>query len=320
MVRQWFYRGVRELSMPESGDCPIHETLSAEDAFRLFSHEIRVDILLALWDAPGFRLTFSELQDEVDERDSGKFNYHLGKLVGQFVGHVDDEYELLYPGHRVIDAIRSGILHQSAKIEPIELHAECPNCDSPLQFQYRGYIVTISCPQCDELILEFAFDPGGLLNRSSEEIIAAFDKRTRFIWGLALEGICPICSGKTQSEPSLAAGKSPEINHFGDNHPAVVSLDCQQCSFYSYPPLGMVLLNDLEFVGLFLRQDVDLHEIRLWEIDFIIEPTRISVQSTDPWEINITTAIGGPERHIRLDGEPSIQMITQNTGESEADR
>lgn len=298
----------------ESDDHPIHETLSVEDAFRLFSHELRVGILLALWEAPEFRLTFSELQDEVGERDSRKFNYHLSKLVGQFVGHVDDEYELLYPGHRVIDAIRSGMLHQSAEIEPIELDAACPNCNSTLEFHYVDYIVTISCPQCDELVLEFAFDPGGIVDRTPEEIIAAFDKRTRYIWGLALEEICPICSGEIHVEPSLTAGKSPGSKHFGDNHPAVVSIDCQQCSFYSYPPLGMVLLNDPEYVEKFSRQNVYLQEMYLWEIDFIIDPTRISVQASDPWKIEITTAMDGVNRRISLDEELTMPTIEEETG------
>lgn len=302
--------------MPGSGDHPIYETLSAEDAFRFFSHEIRIDILLALWEAPEFRLTFSELQDEVNERDSGKFNYHLSKLVGQFVGHVGDEYELLYPGHRVIDAIRSGMLHQSAEIGPIEFQAECPNCNSHLEFQYRDYIGTISCPQCDELVLEFAFDPGGIVNRSPKEVIAAFEKRTRYIWSLALEGICPICSGEIHVKPSLTAGKSPEIDHFGDNHPVVISIDCQQCSFYSYPPIGMVLLNDFEVVCMLLSQDIDLQEMHLWEIDFIIDPTRISVQSTNPWEIDITTAMEGRERRISLDENLSIRRTEQDVGGS----
>lgn len=300
--------------MPESGDHSIHETLSAEDAFRLFSHEIRIDILLALWEAPEFRLTFSELQDEVNERDSGKFNYHLSKLVGQFVGHVDDEYELLYPGHRVIDAIRSGMLHQSAEIGPIELGAECPNCDFHLEFRYRNDVGTISCPRCDELVLEFAFDPGGIVNRSSKEIVAAFEKRTRYIWSLALEGICPICSGDTHVEPSLTAGKSSEIDHFGDNHPVVISIDCRRCSFYSYPPLGTVLLNDSEVVCMLLSQDVDLQTMRLWEMDFIVDPTRISLRSTDPLEIDITTAMGGRERRIGLDEDLSIRKTEQDVG------
>lgn len=292
-------------------DHTIRETASAEEAFRLFSHELRVAILFALWEAPEFRLTFSELQNEVGERDGGKFNYHLSKLVGQFVGHVGDEYELLYPGHRVIDAIRSGMLHQSGAIEPVELQAGCSNCDSSLEFRYADYIASNDCPQCDELVLEFGFDPAGIVNRSPEEVIAVFDKRTRYIWGLASEGICPICSGEIHSEPTETAGKSPDIEHFGDNHPAVVSIDCQQCSFYGYPPIGIGLLDDPEFTGVLLKQGVDLRERSLWEIDFVVDPSKLSVGSTDPWELEITTAIDDNKWRIILDNELSITTMNE---------
>lgn len=306
--------------MSESGDSPVRETLSVEEAFRLFSHELRVDILLALWNAPEFRLAFSELREEVGARDSGKFNYHLSKLTGQFVGHVGDEYELLYPGHRVIDAIQSGMLHQSAEIDPVELRAACRNCDSGLEFRYADYVATIACPQCDELVLEFPFDPGGVVDRSPAEVVAAFDRRTRSTWQLALEGICPTCSGEVKVEPSTVAGRSPRIDHFADDHPVVAALDCRQCSFYSYPPVGTVLLDTSEFACALLDRGVDLRETRLWEIDFIADSDRISVQSTDPWRIDVTTAMGGAERCARLDGDLSVRLLGERDGENGGER
>lgn len=302
--------------MTENGGFPVRETLAAEEAFRLFSHELRTGILLALWNAPEFRLSFSELQDEVGERDSGKFNYHLSKLVGQFVGHVDDEYELLYPGHRVIDAIRSGMLHRSAEIEPIDVSGECPACESSLEFEYSEYIVAISCSECDEPVLEFAFDPAGVVDRTPEEIVAAFDERTRSLWRLALAGVCPVCSGDVRIEPSKTAGRSADIEHFGDTHPVVASLDCRQCSFYSFPPVGTALLAETDFVCTLSREGVDVHERRLWELDFIVDPSRTSVQSDDPWEIEISTGIGDGERRITLDEDLAVRSVDSDIDET----
>ncbi|QRV14078.1 helix-turn-helix transcriptional regulator [Haloterrigena salifodinae] len=54
-----------------------------EEAFRLLGHEIRVQILLALWRASDHALGFSELYDAVDVDDSGQFTYHLSKLEGR---------------------------------------------------------------------------------------------------------------------------------------------------------------------------------------------------------------------------------------------
>jgi hypothetical protein len=299
--------------MSDSGDS-VRETLSTEEAFRLFSHELRIDVLIALWRAPEFRLAFSELQEAVGARDSGKFNYHLSKLTDQFVGHVGDEYELLYPGHRVIDAIQSGMLHRTAEIEPIGLQAPCPNCESSLEFRYAEYLAAVSCSECGELVVEFPFDPGGVVNRSPAEIVAAFDKRTRATWRLALDGVCPTCSGRVEIEPSVTAGKSPDVDHFGDDHPVVASLDCEQCSFYSYPPIGTALLDAPDVVCALERRGVDLRETRLWEIDFVADPARIAVRSTDPWEIDVTSGMGGDERRVRLDGSLSVQSVDGDVG------
>ena len=51
----------------------------AEAAFMTLSHDLRLEILLALWDAPDFSLSFSELRKAVGERDSGSFTYHLAE-------------------------------------------------------------------------------------------------------------------------------------------------------------------------------------------------------------------------------------------------
>ena len=90
----------------------------AESAFMTLSHDLRLEILLALWEAPGFSLSFSELRRAVGVRDSGSFTYHLSQLEGHFVAKTDDGYELQYPGHRVLDAIQSGVFHEQTAIGP----------------------------------------------------------------------------------------------------------------------------------------------------------------------------------------------------------
>lgn len=85
------------------------EDTDPADAFLIPAHEIRLGILEALWRAENHSLSFSELRKEVGVRDTGKFTYHLSKLTGRYVAHVEDRYELLYPGHRVVDAIQSGV-------------------------------------------------------------------------------------------------------------------------------------------------------------------------------------------------------------------
>jgi len=69
------------------------EDVPPEDAFSLVANETRMDVLKALWEADGPR-SFSALRERVGVRDSGQFNYHLGKLVGHFVRKTADGYRL----------------------------------------------------------------------------------------------------------------------------------------------------------------------------------------------------------------------------------
>lgn len=86
----------------------------ASDAFELLANETRLAILLALWEAyepfgTGGGLTFSELRDRVGMRDSGQFNYHLGKLEGEFVQSTDGGYKLRPAGEKITRAVIGGL-------------------------------------------------------------------------------------------------------------------------------------------------------------------------------------------------------------------
>jgi DNA-binding HxlR family transcriptional regulator len=56
---------------------------TAAEAFEVLGNEIRTAMVLELADAGP--LSFSELRERVGVTDSGRFNYHLEKLVGRFV-------------------------------------------------------------------------------------------------------------------------------------------------------------------------------------------------------------------------------------------
>jgi hypothetical protein len=62
------------------------------------SHELRLEILFALWAAPEHSLAFSDIRTAVGEQDSGRFTYHLEQLTDHFVTEVDGEYVLQYAG------------------------------------------------------------------------------------------------------------------------------------------------------------------------------------------------------------------------------
>ena len=82
-----------------------------ERAFKCVANDTRVDILRALWavrtDGDG-TTSFSELRDRVGVDDAGRFNYHLGKLVPEFVRKRDERYELTHTGAKLIGDAVSG--------------------------------------------------------------------------------------------------------------------------------------------------------------------------------------------------------------------
>ena len=288
--------------------------LDPQDAFGLFSHELRLEILLALWEAPDYSLRFSELQETVDEPDSGKFNYHLSKLEGQFVTQVDDRYVLQYAGHRVIDAVQSGVFHESPTVEPIGVDGSCPDCGATPQFGYDNHIATVACPACDAKLIEYPFDPGGFQDRTLQEAVRAFDRRTKYKWGLASGGTCFVCAGRVDTSFSAS---TPDFEHmdryddyFAKDHPAVIDLSCRNCSFYSYVPAGVRLLDHPSVVGRLNEGGIDVRTRPLWSLSFITDADSVSVTSTDPWEVAIETETAGGTLDVRLDEEVTIQSVS----------
>lgn len=288
--------------------------LDPHDAFGLFSHELRLEILLSLWQAPDYSLRFSELQETVGERDSGKFSYHLSKLEDQFVAQVDDQYVLQYAGHRVIDAVQSGVFHESPTVDPTVVDGSCPDCGSQPQFTYENHLATVGCQECGSKLIEYPFDPGGFQDRTVTEAVNAFDRRTKCKWRLASGGICFVCAGCVNTSFSEV---TPDFTHmdrydefFAEDHPAVIELSCQNCSFYSYVPAGVRLLDHPVTVGRLVESGVNVQDRPLWSLPFITDGNCVSVSATNPWTVTVEADAGGRTLKVRLDETVTIQSIS----------
>jgi hypothetical protein len=283
--------------MPD--DTPDDTVADAGSAFTTLSHGLRLDILVALWGAQGFSLSFSELRRAVGERDSGRFTYHLSELEGHFVAATDEGYELQYPGHRVLDAIQSGVFHESATVGPVALDADCRVCGAGLAFEYgTDYVARIRCPDCGERALEWPFDPGGTADRSPGAVVDAFDRRTKLVWSCALDGVCPFCAGRIDR---TLAGHADETGHclgviegldrydeyFASDHPATVSVDCDRCSFYSFVPVGVVLLARPAVIARLHDAGIDTRETPLWDLGFVVDADAISLVATGPARVEV---------------------------------
>jgi len=282
-----------------------HGAVSPEEAFGLVGHELRIAVLRELSGADGQRLSFSELRERVGERDSGKFNYHLSKLEGRFVAKTDDgEYALTYPGHRVVDAIHDGALHRRDGVDGEPLSGSCPDCASGVAFTYdtlKGG--RVACVDCGRRYLRHPFDPGGLVDRSGDELGRAFDRVARAAWARAQDDICPVCTGHVdQWVREDAPPKAVAVR----GHAVTVGLDCQQCSYHGNVPPGALLLSHPAVQGFCYEHGVDLRERPLWELPFVVDPDAVTVRSEDPWEVAVTVQAGDAEREAVIDGSGRV--------------
>lgn len=114
------------------------------------------------------------------ERDSGKFNYHLGKLTGHFVTKDDNGYRLSLAGNQMYGAIQSGAYTANASLDPFEFEGPCPLCGSDvLVAEYADEKAKLYCPNCAEWRNEFSFPPASLDQYTRNELPYAFDRWMR---------------------------------------------------------------------------------------------------------------------------------------------
>lgn len=106
------------------------ETLDPEDR-----DDITDDVVL---------LSFSELWDAVGIKDSGRFNYHLDKLVGRFVHRTPKGYMLTVAGHRLAGSIVAG-RYDTTAAPPERVDRYCPACGSQLTAMYTGGALSLLC-------------------------------------------------------------------------------------------------------------------------------------------------------------------------------
>lgn len=297
-----------------SDDLPAK--IDPQEAFQLFSHEMRLEILFALWEAPDYALAFSEIQDAIGERDSGKFTYHLEQLTGQFVTEIEGQYVLQYAGHRVIDAIQSGVFHTSPTVSAVEAPGSCTHCGTTPTFEYDKHLATVSCGGCETKLIEYPFDPGGFQGRSVRAAIETVDRRTKAIWRLASSGVCFVCAGRVAVAYTTTAAEMDRHDRyeefFAADHPVLFHLSCQNCSFYSYTPVGVRLLDTPAVVGHLASRGIDITDQFLWELPFIVDGECVTVRDRDPWEVLVESPTARGSLGITLGSDATVRSITIN--------
>jgi hypothetical protein len=75
--------------------------------------------------------------------------------------------------------------------------------------------------------------------------------------------------------------------YFARDHPAITSVDCDRCSFYSFVPVGVVLLNDTVVASRLHDAGLDAEAAHLWELGFVVDAAALTVAETEPMRIEV---------------------------------
>ena len=269
------------------------DCLSPADAFSLVGDETRLSILEALWrlESPS---RFSEIRNEVGVRDSAQFNYHLNKLTEQFVRKTDDGYELMTAGERVVQSVLAGSFTQHPEYE-IDIDDPCTQCGSELQAWYRDEKVRIECPECGQGHGEYPFPPGGLHDRTDEEILQAFNQRVRHLHCLAKDGVCPECNGRMETRIDHDAGECCIGATLRATHV------CQQCGHELCSAVGLGLLDQSAVAAFYGEHGVELSTKPYWHLDWCVDDDPVTVLDRDPWRLQVGMAVDDEELHVIVD-------------------
>lgn len=276
----------------------VPEDIDAADAFALLGNELRIEILRALWASVEEPVGFSDLYRQVDIEDSAQFNYHLKKLLGHFVRQTEDGYELRRAGEKVVQAVVAGSFTEHPR-RTINTDDPCTQCGDPLVARYQDDTMTIACPACGHGHGEYPFPPGGLTDRSDEEILRAFDQRVRHLHCLAKDGVCPECTGRMETtierEGECCLGSELRADHV-----------CTQCAHELCSGIGLGLLDQSDIVAFYSDHGVDLATTPYWSLKWCVNDDPIAIRSEEPWRVEITVTADDETLQVTLDGDLRI--------------
>lgn len=278
-----------------------------EEVFGLVASDVRVDVLHALWDArtAGEKsVSFSTLRERTDVGDSGRFNYHLDRLVPTFVREREDGYALTYAGRQVIGAAVSGTYTgvEATTFGPVAVD-EChdPACDGTIEARYDAGRVVFDCEACDRVpdviaappILVGAHDPERDPGVLSDFLITVLWKLNR--------GFCPLCDGPVAATVSrLEPEREAVIEESVD-----VARECEECGAVRHTTAATALVGHPAVVSLLYDAGIDYREVPFWEQTWFTDATE-RVASEDPVRIEVGIGIDGETVTFTLDGDLDV--------------
>lgn len=286
------------------------DTDSVSDAFAALGDDTRVAILEALADArredpENPELSFSALRERVGVADSGRFNYHLGKLRGQFVASEDGEYSLTEAGNEVVGGIFAGTYDDGLDLDldPTPLDADCPLCGSPVVAHFGDGQLRVECDD-DHPLLVTALPPAAATDRSTGEIVRFAVRRTYAQLDLVTAGICSECYGHLESEVRPVESDDETLPAYAYH------TECTRCGHVTGSAAAVAVLRDPAFVAFCHDHGVSVGERLPWALPGIVDDdTR--VVSEDPLRYETSFELDDERLVVTLDDTGEVLDSTR---------
>lgn len=311
----------------------VRERASA--AFSALGNETRLGILLALWDAhdplrtsPG--LSFSTLRERVGTRDSGQFNYHLEKLLGEFIRKTGAGYTLTGAGMRIIQTVVGTVGVEEPTPDPVDAEKPCPVCGGTTEFRYGDGHVYLCCTACPGLYEASANRPQGMLTstectrsafagRDLDEVYDAVGTRANGMFRNMIQGVCPECLGVVTRILLVCDDHDPEgvCEVCESRFEARIELTCVVCKQFAHGPVRTLMSFHSAVLSLYIDHDIaftydpdptTLLTRRLWPAGDLDQ----EIVSVDPPAVRVTLESDGATLAYTVTGALDITDVTTN--------
>lgn len=287
------------------------ESVTLDEAISILGEQTRMEIIVELgkaWDEERHQqkaIGFSELMDSVGVSDSGRFNYHLDKLVGTFVTKIEEGYMLLNPGRKLYQIMVSGTLTE--RETEIRLVADdCASCDGDIEATLRGdNMLFFKCVDCGTGHGALPFSPRGFEYRTEEEALEAAYRAVHAEIRLARQNVCSACHGKMETElitehsDTLASMIRGEV---------LASMKCKICNDYYYGDLSRLAVTTDEVEQFLADNGRDPALVQDWQKILIAADESQTIVQEDPLRVRLTFAVDTEKLDITVGEE--LQVVS----------
>ncbi|WP_136601700.1 winged helix-turn-helix domain-containing protein [Salinigranum halophilum] len=305
-------------------------TPSPDEAFATLGNETRLNILQALGAADG-PLAFSALFDRVDVDDSGRFNYHLGELVGHFVGKTDAGYELRQAGRRVVEAVLSGAVTDAPVVERTRIAQRCHYCGAPIEVSYRQDRVLKYCTDCpgrdhpptsvsdapaEGYLGSLPLPPAGVHGRTAAEVYEAAWTWANLEFLSEASGVCSRCSAALDQSVTVCEDHAATdvCAACGNRHAVQFHADCPNCINDLHGPFVLKLVANTALLAFLTERGLDPvapARASIAAVDRVHMAYEEEVRSTDPFEARFTFSAGDDTLSLTVDDDLQVVDVSR---------